>query len=103
MKARKAAKQIKRLYEDPNYVVRNERKCESTLISRTRSHYKRQARLYDRRGRETNDMSCQNLANYYWHQSARYLPYLWQDIEELWSLDKIQRQHGDDPLPEFIE
>lgn len=96
MRARKAAKQIKRSYRDPNYVVRNYQKCAETLISRTRSHYTRLAKHYTRLAKITKDdwdrNTYQNLANYYWHQSAKYTGLIWQDIEEMWLFGKQQLQ-----------
>jgi hypothetical protein len=92
MRARKAAKQIKRSYRDPEYTVRNYQKCAETLIQRMRRFYTHRAKYYMRLAKTTKDsfdrMSYQNLTNYYIHQSARYTGMIWQDIEELWLFDK---------------
>lgn len=94
MRARKAAKQIKRSYRDPYYIVRNYQKCAETLISRTRNHYTRLAKHYTHLANVTKDgwdrSSYMNLSNYYWHQSAKYTSFIWQDIEELWLFGQQQ-------------
>lgn len=92
MRARKAAKQVKRSYRDPDYTVRNYQKCADTLVSRTRTQYKHLAVRYRRLSKQTKDdwdrNSYQNLSNYYWHQSAQYGCDIWRDVEEMWFFNK---------------
>jgi hypothetical protein len=105
MRARKAAKQIKRSYRDPFYTVRNYQKCADTLVSRTRSHFRRLARYYHRIGTLHNCISELNLSNYYWHESATM--YIWETVEEMWLFNsqkqkrkKIKQEESE--IPEYI-
>lgn len=91
MRGRSAAKQIKRSYRDTQYSVRNFQKCAEVLVKRTRSHYRRMARHYQRMSKLHDSVSEQNLANYYWHASAKYNSFIWQDIEEMWLLNNNQQ------------
>ena len=106
MRARKAAKQIKRSYIDPEYTVRNYQKCAETLIQRMRKFYTHKAKHYARLAKTAKEdwdrMSYLNLRNYYIHQSARYTGFIWQDIEELW-LFRFSDDHSDEEIPEYIE
>ena len=79
-------------------------KCADTLVSRTRSHFRRLARYYHRIGTLHNCMSELNLSNYYWHESATM--YIWETVEEMWLFNsqkkrkKIKQEESE--IPEYI-